>query len=85
MGPMRSRRIGRARATLIASVLATLAGIAQAQSGDAAPPPPAAPRLEIEKPEIHLGSISRGEPAECRFALKNTGDDVLRILHVKPG
>lgn len=86
MSPMRWGMTGmaRTRVLVVASVLALSVGIAQAQNEDAAPPPPA-PHLQIEKSEIHLGSIPRGEVAEVLFVLQNTGDADLRILHVKPG
>ena len=45
----------------------------------------AGPRLEIAATEIDLGSLSKGETAEARFELRNSGDEVLRILEAKPG
>ncbi len=87
MSPMRWGMTGmaRTRVLVVASVLALSVGSAQAQDEDAATPPPPAPHLQIEKPEIHLGSIARGALAEVSFVLQNTGDADLRILHVKPG
>lgn len=59
-----------------------------------APPPPAepqaevaapAPRLVVDSNTIDLGQLVRGESAEARFALRNEGDAVLRVLRAKPG
>ncbi len=46
---------------------------------------PIGPRLEIDIKEIDLGPINKGDDAEARFALRNTGDQPLEILNAKPG
>jgi hypothetical protein len=43
------------------------------------------PRLEVDPMEIDLGAVDRGEDAEARFTLRNTGDQTLKILRAKPG
>lgn len=53
----------------------------EAQAQETAP----APRLVLETNLIDLGQLVRGESAEARFALRNEGDAVLRILRAKPG
>jgi len=57
-------------------LLAVVAGGAPAQ---------AAPRAEAETLEVDLGVLPRGASAEAVFVLRNTGDEVLRVLHAKPG
>jgi hypothetical protein len=46
---------------------------------------PIGPRIEVDATEIDLGAISRGEKAEAKFTLRNTGDQTLKILKAKPG
>jgi hypothetical protein len=46
---------------------------------------PIGPRLEVDPMEIDLGPIDRGEDAEAKFTLRNTGDQTLEILKAKPG
>jgi hypothetical protein len=43
------------------------------------------PRLEVDPMEIDLGAVDRGEDAEARFTLRNTGDQTLEIIRAKPG
>ncbi len=45
----------------------------------------AQPKLEIRTMQIDLGQIARGAPAEARFELRNTGDETLQVIRVKPG
>lgn len=64
---------------------------AQAPAGEAtateaqAAPPAQPPRIEVAAREIDLGTLVRGESAEARFELRNTGGETLRILNAKPG
>ncbi|HKQ61723.1 MAG TPA: DUF1573 domain-containing protein [Candidatus Polarisedimenticolaceae bacterium] len=54
----------------------------------APPPPPAAgagPHLELTTKSVDLGPIDKGQKAVARFELRNTGDEVLRILNARPG
>jgi hypothetical protein len=39
----------------------------------------------VESPGQDLGQISRGQPAQARFEIRNRGDGVLKILEAKPG
>ncbi len=45
----------------------------------------AGPKLVVERPSISVGEVIRGEVREARFALRNGGDQPLRILRVNPG
>ena len=81
-----------ATAFLAAGLLAT--GLAWSQEPSPTPGPggeaPAAesapqPRLEVVDREVDLGRIYRGQKAEGRFELRNSGDAVLHIQRVKPG
>ncbi len=64
--------------TLVFSLLASalLAGSVRAQ--------PAAPRVEIRETEIDLGKLTRVDPASARFAIRNAGQQDLRILSADP-
>jgi hypothetical protein len=42
-------------------------------------------RLAIDKEEIDLGDVIRGETASATFVLRNTGEETLAILSAKPG
>jgi hypothetical protein len=44
-----------------------------------------AARIEVESYEVDLGTIDRGDLVEARFAIRNVGEQDLRILKVKPG
>jgi hypothetical protein len=44
-----------------------------------------APRVEIEKETLDLGTVVRGAKAEGTFVLKNLGNDVLKVLSARPG
>jgi len=43
------------------------------------------PRVRIEPKEIDLGEMVRGDVREARFRILNEGDEVLRIIRVRPG
>ncbi len=87
-------------ATILLASMLVLAPALRAPASDPpppAPPPaervpaaqdgssPAAPRLEIEREALDLGTVMRGSTAEGSFVLRNAGSDVLRILSAKPG
>jgi len=46
---------------------------------------PAGPHIEVEAAEIDLGVVDKGAPAEAKFTLRNSGDQMLQIIRVKPG
>ncbi len=64
------------RIVLLAAVLIAVAAIPTAAAG---------PRAVVETPKIDLGQVPRGDSVEARFVIRNDGDEVLRILKVKPG
>ena len=43
------------------------------------------PRLTIEKETVDLGEVLKGTTASAVFEIKNTGDQVLKILDARPG
>ena len=45
----------------------------------------ATPRLEVSRPEIHLGELTRFDRAAGRFEIRNTGTGELKILAAAPG
>lgn len=47
--------------------------------------PAARPILEIPSPRHDAGTHWEGEVVSHTYQVKNTGDEVLRILSVKPG
>lgn len=59
-----------------------LAGVAAAQTPT---PPIPVPRLLVEAKEFDAGDVLRGHEVEASFALRNTGEEILRILSAKPG
>lgn len=44
----------------------------------------AQPRVEVDRHEVDLGVLVKGEVAEARFEMRNVGDAPLHILSVKP-
>jgi hypothetical protein len=84
----RHRRSSRACLALaIASVMLWLPVRAQ-QNPPAAPAPKAGetgphPQAVVVQPVIDLGEVTYGESRTLEFAIKNTGDDVLRIHAAK--
>lgn len=71
----------RARRRVVAGVIALVLTGAAGSSADAA----SGPRVEVDAREIDLGTVVRGETVKARFVLRNTGDEVLRVLKAKPG
>ena len=45
----------------------------------------AGPKIVVDQPSVDLGTVTRGDVREARFALRNAGDAVLHILRVDPG
>ena len=43
------------------------------------------PRIASDQLEIDLGEVVKGDVVEARFELRNTGDELLQIVRVKPG
>ena len=43
------------------------------------------PRIDVSAPTQDLGLVPRGQAAEARFTIGNSGDAVLNILQAKPG
>jgi hypothetical protein len=43
------------------------------------------PRISSDRHEIDLGEVVKGDVVETRFELRNTGDELLQIVRVKPG
>lgn len=50
------------------------------RSGETAPPPTAAPIIEIPNPEYYAGTLARGEEASAVFTVKNSGTADLRLV-----
>jgi hypothetical protein len=67
-------------AAIACAALMTSAG-AQQPAAPAAPAAPAGPKPQavVPNPILDLGDITYGESRKLEFAIKNTGDDVLRI------
>lgn len=87
MKPSLARSVKRRRSLLSPALccgLALFAGWSLAQE-PAQPAPAPGPRLVVETNVIDLGQVVHGESAEARFALRNEGSEVLRILRAKPG
>jgi len=64
---------------------AVLAAAVGGSAGAAAPAPAVGPRAEFKTLTLDLGQVPRGQSAEARFELVNRGDELLKILEVKPG
>ena len=43
------------------------------------------PRMSIEKETVDLGEVLKGSTASAAFEIRNTGDQVLKILDARPG
>jgi len=41
--------------------------------------------MVIEKEVVDVGDVVRGQPATAVFEIRNTGEDVLKILEARPG
>lgn len=52
---------------------------------DAASEEAGGPRFEVDALSVDLGELRKGEDGLARFTVRNTGDETLRILRVKPG
>jgi len=61
--------------------------VAKQDDGFGPPPPPATqgPKMVIVQTEFDWGQVLHGEVVEHSYAVRNDGDDVLRITSVKPG
>ena len=86
----RCQEIGRPLALALVLAAAAPAARADAPAPPPAPPAPAGeaaigPRMIIEQAEIDLGRVNKGSTAEAKFVLRNTGDEVLKILSARPG
>ena len=46
---------------------------------------PPSGRMVIEKELVEVGDVVRGQPATAVFQIRNTGEDVLKILEARPG
>jgi len=79
------------RVLLLASILSVVPCRAEepgAKGPSPAPPAAAAskvPRVVVESESLDIGSVPRGQTATATFVLRNTGDEVLKILGAKPG
>jgi len=45
---------------------------------------PQGAKIEFENTEFNIGKIKQGEPAECYFVVKNTGDTTLVFQQIIP-
>ena len=68
-----------------AGAVETAAPVAPPAGASGAPVAASAPRVEIEKETLDLGTVVRGARAEGTFVLWNRGNDVLRLLSARPG
>jgi hypothetical protein len=69
------------------TLLLSAAGAAAAPLTESVERPalPGAPRAQVRESVVDLGRVDRGKRVEARFALGNTGDAPLRILHAEVG
>ena len=75
IGPQRRRSQSLRSAWLLLLVLAFGGSVTLA----------AGPKMEVLKKDVDFGQVTRGEQLEAVFEIKNSGDEPLRILKVKPG
>ena len=90
---LRSRALIRAHFLVCCVALMSCVTLAQTvpdppaseQAPAQSPPGKQGARLEMDRLEVDLGQLVKGETAEARFAIHNRGDETLRILNAKPG
>ena len=51
----------------------------------AAPAPAGGGRMTLESETVDLGDVVKGQLATAVFTIRNTGEDLLKILEAKPG
>lgn len=44
----------------------------------------ATPCAVVDQPDVYVGEIPQGKKITCDFTLKNTGDETLVILKIRP-
>lgn len=76
------------RFSIFSRALAAAVILAWAARAGAEDPPAAktgGPRIVFEKETMDAGDVVRGSSATVNFVVRNTGDEVLKILSAKPG
>jgi len=51
----------------------------------ASPAPAGGARMTLESETVDLGDVVKGQLATAVFTIRNTGEDLLKILEAKPG
>jgi len=77
-----SEKTGRAGGSLVIAALVCLVAPAVLD-----PPARSAvgPRIQCDVREVDFGDVVKGDVVEGRFELRNSGDEMLNIVRVKPG
>ena len=73
------------RTFVAGALLALVFGPVGAAARQPAAADPSGPRLRVDEMQVDLGTLIKGDRSVAEFALHNDGDEILRILKVKPG